>query len=1174
MSRKRSEMGDPEPTVDRTGTDEEGPLVLGGKEVRAGDQLGAYVFEREVGSGGMARVLLVRNADGEQLALKLLRASRLETGLARFRREFHALSRLDHPNIVRVFSYGDLHGHPYIAMEYVDGPDLHQVIRGFRTWDDARRYKRCEEILIDLCRALAAIHRRGLIHRDLKPSNILLSKAGVCKLSDFGIVKHLDPSMGGPDLSTTLVGTWAYTSPEHISGEPIDHRSDLYSLGVILFAMLTGKRPFVAEGMAGYLDAHRDKPAPKATHIRPTVPPHLNEICDRLLAKVPRDRFQSAREILYRLEADDPDVAGQGQSGWEPPLVGNHDALETVEEAVSALTDGRGGVIQILADDGLGKSRVLAAAVDRARMLGIPFHLHEFGRNAPGYGTTIRLAKELLRELPEEDVADLRPIVAAWTDGTAVRGDTRYTLYDGMRSALAALLTQRPRVVLLDDLHEAHAHEIDLYRYLARHLLGADAPLLMIVTGRPTSEAGAQTWHQGLTPTAVRLSPLSREDVEILVASLLGPGRAASTLAQRLHTETDGNAYFVTEFLKSLVGQGLITHTPAGWQLAVDPGDLAAGHLEIPPSIRQVLRTRLDDVPPAARDVLEALAIAGEPTELDVLLDVLDLDEEPMLQQIDALLGAGLAREHRAGNDLSYDLVHRKLADLLRRDLPNARARGLHRAFATALEATGRQDPTQLETIGQHYRRAGDAGRAYEHLVVAARRLVDRSMPEEAWQLTEHAAESELAARADLDNERFLDLRTDFLHARGQCLRHQGAWEDAVATYRELEALAEERQDARASVEARVGLSHALRLNGHRDAALTAAQEALATARQQHNRKGVTEALHAWTGVAWAEGDLEQVESLADEGLLITQGPSLASQRAALLMARSAAQATRGQLASATRGMAEAESLFDELRMKPQRVIALSNLAELHLWQGETDEAFNRADEAVRQAEPLGYALGLCAALRARGQAAIDLGRYGAAHVDLYAALSTARRLAMHDEIIAASVALTRLSLEQGDNEGAMRHGSAALAATEIRDPERYLPLLHALLARAIAPRRVQTAWVLLQAVEDALPTMHTPRRLQAELAAAWAWYAVGDKTKATQLAREVIRTPVARSFRLINLEARALLASTTTGEEARKHRRIGADLAREFAESLPVQTSEELRRRPIFRSLQDEPPR
>jgi len=204
-------------------------LDLGGFALLPGDKVGPYLYEKPVGKGGMAFVALARDPSGEPVALKILKTNRVRSGLPRFRREFNALSRIHHPNVIRVYAWGTVEGHPYIALEYVEGKDLHRTIREFRHTGPEHRWRRSEEILVDLCRALAHVHKRGLVHRDLKPSNILINAQGQAKLTDFGIVKDLDPG-SDPMQSTTLVGTWAYTSPEQITGRPLDHRSDLYSL--------------------------------------------------------------------------------------------------------------------------------------------------------------------------------------------------------------------------------------------------------------------------------------------------------------------------------------------------------------------------------------------------------------------------------------------------------------------------------------------------------------------------------------------------------------------------------------------------------------------------------------------------------------------------------------------------------------------------------------------------------------------------------------------------------------------------------------------------------------------------------------------------------------------------------------------------------------------------------
>jgi len=1150
-----------------------GELAIGGRPLKPGDRLGAYVFQREIGSGGMAHVLLARDPSGDPIALKVLKESRLQTGLARFRREFHALSRIKHPNVIRVDAYGDLHGHPFIAMEFVDGPDLHTTIRSLRNTPDEARFERAESILVDLCRALAAIHRRGLVHRDLKPSNVLIGADGACKLTDFGIVKQLDPRRD-PHLSTTLVGTWAYTSPEHISGRAVDHRSDLYSLGVILFALLTGKRPFVADNMAGYLEQHRDYRPPRPSQIKANVPAHLDNICVRLLAKLPRDRFQSAQEVLYRLKADTSYEELEAQSGWEPPLVGNRHAVERLEEAVAALTARRGGVIRLFGEDGSGKSRLTHVVMERAKMLGMTPKLYAFQPEAPVFSVAVKMARDLMRELPDDHSKDLERIVRAFAEGSALRGDTRYALYDALKGALEVALAEQPQVYVLDDTHEATGPELHLFHYLSRSLLGNDEPhpLLLVLASRPISahtSQGVEERSFGVLPTDLSLQPLSEADVLVMVESLVGRGKQAQRIADRLHSDADGNPYFVSEFLRSLIASNLITQSEAGaWHLTIDAEELAGSHLEIPASIRQVLGQRLEGVSPADRKVLEVLAISGQTLELDILLEVLDLDEEELLQRLDRLLVAGLVREFRDGEELSHCIVHKKLADMIRQDLNEPTERKLHRRLAEALEMFSAHAPEVLEVIGEHYRKAGLAGRAYTHLVTAARRLAERNMEQEAWELSERAGAVEHAAQADLSPEVFLSHRKDQLRVRGAALQTHAAWEQAMVAWGELLRLCESTDDAHGVCEARLSLARTLRRRGEHARSLHETELALEGARKLHDRKLVASGLHQLSAIAWKRGYLAQCESLAHEGLLVAHGEAVAEERAQLLQVLALAQAIQGQLGAALRGLEEAARIFEDLRMLGPRVLALSNIAELQAWQGRPIRSFQSAQAARAISTDLRYPLGHMVSMRAQGMAHFLTGRYALAQQELQQALGAAREIQLPGQVLANAVLLAELCLERSDTMGAIHHAMEGLAISPEADVERYIPQLQAILAGALARSQPSTAWKLLHAVEAALPTLHVPRQVQVRNAVANAWVALGDRTRAEEHAQQVLRDRSARSFKLDNLKARSMLAQVTHGETSRRHLRIALESAEEFVAALPKEEQASVRRRPFLRNL------
>lgn len=1146
------------------------PLEMGGLILQPGARIGSYVFLREIGSGGMARVLLAKDPAGELVALKVLRRSRFKTGLARFRREFRALSRINHPNVIHVEAYGDLHGHPFIAMEYVDGPDLHALIRGFRAWDPDKRWRRCEDILVDLCRALAAIHRRGLVHRDLKPSNVLVTKEGQCKLTDFGIVKDLDPSHD-PHMSTTLVGTWAYCSPEQISGQPIDHRSDLYSLGVILFAMLTGKRPFVANDMAGYLALHRDRPAPAPRDVNRAIPEHLDEICRRLLQKAPRDRYQSAQEILFRLEAEERVPLPSAADGWEPPLVGRDLELEAISNAVAGLTGNRGGLLLLEGEDGSGKSRLLDVVVDRARNLGVPFHREEFRGESPVFQVLLKILKDTARELGNRAPPEVAGHLAAYEAGVELRGDQRYALYDSAKEAVSHALEDGPRMWVLDDLHDAQPREIDLLAYLIRNLVQkSDMPFLVVATLRPKANPAVDALVSGedlgFEPQELTVGPLSREDIGTILFGLVGDTPSARLLAQRLHKETEGNAYFVSEFLRSLLAQGVIASIGGGrYSLTLQADEIATGHLEIPLGVRQMMKARLDAVSARDRRILEVLAVAGRDVDLDVLLDVLDEDEEAVLDGLDHLLSMGIARERRTGDVIHHAVTHRKFADVVYRDLDAERRAYLHRKMAAALELHYASNPAALEVVGEHYRQAGDAGRAYRYLVAAARRLADRSLAQEAWDLTEKAGTLEDSAMADLTPAEYRQFRRDNLAVRAGVLYNRAAWSEAEQTWRAVLALAEEDGEPRSACEARLKLATVLRRRGHHEESSRFAEQALEASRRLHYREGVADALHCMAALAWSQGNLDECERMANEGLLVAQGGQLADRRAELLLALTAAQATKGQLASATSGLAEAEQIFRDLRMKRPRCLALANIAELLTWQGEPLQARQRAHVAVQLASELDYKLGRSAAQRAMGVAALDLGLYEEGQTALLEAHAIATEIDLAEEILACLVALTHLAVERGDCRSALSHGLLGLEAGKHRDPERYLPLLQAWLATAHARLgEVNLARALVSTAEARLSEIPVPRRTHIQLALAWALVALGDVDAARAMARTVLQVAGSRGFRLVSLEARALMVQLTAGAEQITHRQACRDLARDFAGGLAPEMARAFWRRPF----------
>jgi TolB-like protein/Tfp pilus assembly protein PilF len=269
----------------------------------SGTKLGAYEIQSPLGAGGMGEVYRATDTKlGRDVALKVLPSEMSHDAerLTRFRREAKTLAQLDHPSIVTIYSVEECDGIHFLTMQLVEGLPLDRVI--CQSGLPAAQIIEIAEALAD---ALAAAHEKGIVHRDLKPANVMVTNEGRVKVLDFGLAKDIRGSNLGDATLTSdsrtqvgmVMGTPAYMSPEQTSGRPLDHRTDIFSLGVLLHEMATGRRPFEGSSSAELVSAIlRDTP-PSVTEIRPELPSDLARIIRRCLEKDPRHRVQTARDV-------------------------------------------------------------------------------------------------------------------------------------------------------------------------------------------------------------------------------------------------------------------------------------------------------------------------------------------------------------------------------------------------------------------------------------------------------------------------------------------------------------------------------------------------------------------------------------------------------------------------------------------------------------------------------------------------------------------------------------------------------------------------------------------------------------------------------------------------------------------------------------------------------------
>ncbi|MFI1987707.1 diguanylate cyclase [Actinoplanes sp. NPDC020271] len=678
----------------------------------AAELTGLDVIE-ELGRGAFTMVHHVRHGDRDY-ALKrpLADAGELPEIRTAFQREAALLACIDDPGVVGVHAVGELDGVPALVLEHLSGGALSELLHGVFAEE------RVVGLAAQLARGLAAAHRVGLVHRDIKPDNIMIDKDGRAKLIDFGLAQ-LGRDVGGD--SDQAVGTFLYTSPEQ-SGmlrRPVDGRSDLYSLGVVLFECLTGRLPFEAGDVGELLRLHLAAPVPDVREKRPDLDPALAAVVHRLLAKDPDDRYPDAGALLSALRHCPGGSAAEEPAASRWPMCGRDAEADRLARRWERARAGLGGVVMIHGAAGSGRTRLAEHAAGLAAANGCPVLSGTCRPDEPAplavLRDAVRASMARVHRLPEAARANAeRDIVEAATDagvanvvklfgdlglldatGHAAAGDEH--VFAAGAAFLGDLARRSDGLVLVID--DANLLDTATRRLLA--VLGPDLPalpLLVVLTDR-----GEQDGPDLGVPGTLELTctPLSPAAVTEVVASRLPGARVPAELARHVTVRTDGTPLAVVSYLMRLLDAGLLGPLWGTWRLDTAGADA----LPAAAGVRDLLAARLNGLPVPILDRLTTAAVAGIRFRPEGLPGA---DDEDTL----AALAAGLERhvlEVRPGG--WYAFVHPQLREnLLDRLTPGELCR-CNARLAAALEQLPEElrDEAHAYTLARYYEGAGNA---------------------------------------------------------------------------------------------------------------------------------------------------------------------------------------------------------------------------------------------------------------------------------------------------------------------------------------------------------------------------------------------------------------------------------------------------------------------------------
>jgi serine/threonine protein kinase/ABC-type transport system substrate-binding protein len=732
-----------------------------------------YQILREIGRGGMGVVYLARDPMlDREVAIKVITPESLSTDSEeRFKREARVVAKMDHPAIVSIYDVGEHDGSLFFVMPYATGKNLRTFIQ-----DGSLSVGDVLEIGIQIAEALEYSHSKEVIHRDIKPENILVGREDSEKIRvrvmDFGLA--MASTEDRMTKTGAVVGTVTYLSPEQVAGRSIDARTDIYSLGTVLYECVTGRQPFSGEIQSVlYRIAHELPESPRASGAE--IQEEFETILLQCLEKEPAKRPQRARDVAeallrHRSKLRDSDrmlklstVHRPSALISRPPksaFVGREKEFAQLQRRLNAAIQGECQFVVVGGEVGIGKSRLLVeletlASARKIRVLHGRFVEQDQSFPYQGFCDAIQ---EFFRtksvSSPSLDFSDLAadlgslfPMLRQIQEiGSVISGETttetieirkpedRTRIFELLASVVIRLSEGKPLVLLFEDLHAADV-SVEALQYVVRRL-GATSTLI-VGTYRTTEVAKRHpilrmldSFHDDRRFESIRLEPFLLSEHLAFLESILGTTDMESAFVEKIYDATEGNPYFTKELIQSLIDSGKIGKNESGsWSLS---GETEIVSESLPATIQQTVEKRIERLTEDVREILSLGSILGRDfdfRDLELLYEgSADIDEA-----VERLLQSGFIEEDRASSSDQLRFSSGVVRDVLYAGISRRKRRLLHRKYAEQLE---KRHGGQLERVYpqllHHYRNGDVVEKVIEYGLKLARKSLDAFSTEDA----------------------------------------------------------------------------------------------------------------------------------------------------------------------------------------------------------------------------------------------------------------------------------------------------------------------------------------------------------------------------------------------------------------------------------------------------------
>ncbi|MBN1899426.1 MAG: protein kinase, partial [Spirochaetes bacterium] len=736
---------------------------------------GRYHILEKLGEGGMSIVFRARDKEKKtDVAVKFFKSgvtSSYIEDIIRFKREIESVSKLDHPCIIRVYNSGEHQNTPYIVMEYIKGNSLEDIILEGKSFNENDTVS----VIKQVAEALSYVHGKGIIHRDLKPGNILLIKeknSYRIKLLDFGVALVME--LGQIKGENEIVGTFGYMSPEAtgIVNKPVDERSDLYSLGILFYRLLSGSLPFKGKELSKILHQQVAVEPPKISKIKPSVSVVLEDMISKLLFKEPEMRYQSAKGLIYDLErytkgVKDFIIGEKDQKiklSYQTRLIGRESELNKIRKSFNLALEKNGNICLIGGEPGIGKSRLVEEIRGYCYEHGglfiggrcydqenkIPYQ--PFRDSINGYiqnlekmdkkekDKEIERIKKILGDLGEIVIrlnGNMGNILGKVKDLIKLDPERENQRYIMVLSNFFCNLVPENKVcaLFLDDLQWADEGSLNLLEEIASNIEKHNLLILGTFRDNEVDEKHSLTRVKlnskkaGYPLEEIIVEKFTHNKMNKLVSQILGEEESkAHRLTDYILEKTNGNTFFAINIIRELVEEKAIIWKEGTWQ---ENWEKIKG-MRVSANMIEIILKRIEELPADLNEFLCLGSVIGREFEIRFMYKLLpEYTQEQVVKLIDDAIGLQLLERSMERGKVLF--VHDRIKEAFYKRIGQKIKKRLHLKVAVNMEEMNKDDlHPVLFDLAHHYIEGGEKDKAIQFALPAAEKAKTDYANEEA----------------------------------------------------------------------------------------------------------------------------------------------------------------------------------------------------------------------------------------------------------------------------------------------------------------------------------------------------------------------------------------------------------------------------------------------------------